>query len=134
MPRLRQVLTPHLDVVQQITELLAKIQQCRLDVLGYAKDVGDRLRSVPEGERAAVATAAGITGRSTRFDYVMVAEHWETVQHAGSIRRALKMIRKAKREIPLDLRDVPLPFNDQCVNDKHVGLPIGECAVTSFPH
>jgi hypothetical protein len=45
-------------------------------------------------ERATLAAAAGITGRSTRFDHVQISEHWEAVQRAGSIREALRIIRQ----------------------------------------
>jgi hypothetical protein len=64
MPRLS--LQPRSSVVvEQLAHLQGQINQCRRDVLGYAREAGDILRSVPSKERATVAIAAGITGRRT---------------------------------------------------------------------
>jgi hypothetical protein len=128
MPRLTTEVT---TLIEQLARLQAQINQSRRDILGYAREAGDLLLSVPSTERAALAAAAGITGRSTRFDYVQISEHWEAVQRAGSIREALRIIRHRPDE-PVDLRDVPLPFEDRCVNDEHVGLPIGQCAMKTW--
>ena len=62
---------------------------------------------VPAGQ------AAGITGRRTPFVYVPIAEHWERVQHAASIRAALKIIRGTR----WPGNAIPLPFREdrRCV-------------------
>jgi hypothetical protein len=68
--------------------------------------------------------------RSTAYNYMAVAKGWASVQHAGSIREALRLLKKKETALPVDLRDVPLPFDALCVNDTHVEMPIGECAKT----
>jgi hypothetical protein len=70
-----------------------RVPVSRRDILGYARSIGDLLRSVPPEEGAAVAAQAGITGR-TRFYYVTVAESWEQVKEAKSLNEALRIIRK----------------------------------------
>jgi hypothetical protein len=112
---------------------LPQVQQCQRDALGYARLAGDDLLTVHPSKRADLAEAAGITGRRSRFVYVQIAENWEKVQHAASIREALKILKAEGPQAPLDLRDVPLPFDDHCVNDNHLGLPIGQCAEKTWP-
>jgi hypothetical protein len=46
---------------------------------------------------------------------VQIAQHWETVQHAASIREALKIINATR----LPGNGIPLPLDDRCVITKH---------------
>ena len=125
-------LTPQPQLlVEQLAELQVQINQCGRDALTYAREAGVILLGVAAKEREALAREAGITGRRSRFVYQSIAQHWEAVQLAASIRAALKIIKAGEHAEPVDRRDVPLPFEDRCVNDTHRGLPIGECAVTS---
>jgi hypothetical protein len=113
MPRLVAALVP--TVVQRLTELHLQVQQSHRAALDYARQAGELLRGLPKGERAAAAAAAGIEGRSTRFVYVQVSEHWELVQHAGSIRQALKIIKETRQPG----KHPPLPFEERCVVTQH---------------
>jgi hypothetical protein len=115
-------------LVEQLAAIYGRIVQCERDALGFARQAGDLLLLVPPADRARLAAQAGIPGRRSRFVYVQIAQHWPAVQHAASIRAALKLIQN--HDEPIDLRDVPLPFTDtaRCVNESHVGLPIGRCA------
>lgn len=95
MPRLTQTTTLHLDLVAQIKHLESLIQSNRRDNLGYAREIGDRLRTVPSKERPAVAREAGI-GRSSYFEYVQISEHWSAVADCASIREARRVIRRPR--------------------------------------
>jgi hypothetical protein len=78
---------------------------------------------------AAVAEAAGMTGRRTRGRVLCRSAKLGSSAARCIDPRALKLLRNLDEE-PLDLRDVPLPLDpmdDRCVNDGHVGLPIGRC-------
>jgi hypothetical protein len=98
-----------------LTELHVAVQSARRAALDYAIQAGEVLLAVPPEERAALAAAAGITGRRTRFVYVQVAQHRQAVQHAASIREALKIVSGQLRPGA----NVPLPFKDRCVISKH---------------
>jgi hypothetical protein len=93
VPRITQ---QPVTLVEQLASLQRQILQCRRDALGYARQAGDVLRSVPPEERAALARQAGITGRRSRFIYVQVAENWEAVQSAASINQALALLRQQR--------------------------------------
>jgi hypothetical protein len=83
----------------------------RRAALDYACWAGEMLLAVPPEEGAALPAAAGITGRRTRFVCVQVAQRRKAVQHAASIREALKIIGQQRRPGP----NVPLPFKNRCV-------------------
>lgn len=107
MPRLQAVPAP-VALVQRLTELHAQVLGAHRAALDYARQAGEVLRTVPPEERAALAAAAGITGRRTRFVYAQIAERWDAVQHAASIREALKIISGLA---PVDTRQLRLPFD-----------------------
>lgn len=132
MPRLsQQIVARPVALVQRLAELHSGVQGAKRAALDYARQAGEVLLTVPPEERATLAAAAGITGRRPRFVYVQIAEHWTAVQRAGSIREAIRLVKNPQPSRPVDIRDVPLPFDTRCVNDTHRGLPIGECAGTT---
>lgn len=115
-------LTPKVaTALDQLITLVGQIQLCEYDTLGYAMAAGDVLiTAAPGAAREALATQAGITGRSTMFTYVRLAEHRETVQRAGlrSIREALAFLGRPPRSRG---RAIPLPFDDLgCAVTLHV--------------
>jgi len=116
MPRLtQQAVTRPAALVEKLAAVHGRIRLRRRDNLGDAKEAGDLLLTVPPRERAALAAEAGIDGRSTRFVYVQISENWESVQHAGSIREALKILSNTRRPG----RERLLPFEERCVIRRH---------------
>ena len=111
MPRLS--LQP--TITSQLASVVTAIRQADRDILGYAREAGELLLQVPPGQRAAAAREAGITGRRTRFVYVQVAQHWERVQHAASLRAALKIINVQR----VRGHAIPLPFDSRCIVTQH---------------
>ena len=97
MARLRVEVTARPDLVASLAAKHALVGQCEADALRHAIDAGLDLLQVPPAERAALAEAAGV-GRSSRFEYVQLAEHREQVQRAGlsSKRQALALIRRSR--------------------------------------
>jgi len=110
MPRLALQPSPRVQLVRRLARIHALVGVHQAKALEFAKVAGQVLLEVTPEERADLAQAAGITGRSTRFDYVAIATHWDAVQHAGSIRQALALIRKPKRQGPYLREDWPEIF------------------------
>jgi hypothetical protein len=85
--------------------LQEKLNQASLDMLDYARQIGELLLTVDEEQRHVILRAAGVKIRSGQ-DYARIARFWIQVapvmaQHqAPSIRAALAVIRKAAPERP----------------------------------
>jgi hypothetical protein len=138
VPRLTQTIIPKTSLVRRLTQLHEQVQKCiaraqtqHLQSLAWAQEAGDLLLSAPVADRPDLWTAAGL-GRSNAYNYMRIAKHWDRIDdRAMSINGALRLLKQQRDLTSVDALDRPLPFDKRCVNDQHLGLPIGQCAETS---